>query len=77
MTKEGFHPIRGILSIKLSEKKKKILQKKYQQTTSVNQERHFDNLKGSPLGEILKEKEEWVFIIERFAALEWRNLLLR
>jgi hypothetical protein len=71
MLKDGFHPIRSILSIQFSDKKKK-LQKKIIQTTPANQEIQPDG----PLGEILKEKEEWIFIMERFAALEWKMLLL-
>ncbi len=74
---EGILPIRTVLSIKLSEKRREALLKKHQQITSVNQERLPESLEGGPLGVILKEKEEWVFIVERFAALDGKMLLLR
>jgi hypothetical protein len=65
-----------MLTIKLSEKKRKALEKKYQQQTAVDHERLPESQKGGLLGECLNEKEEWIFIIERFAALEWERLLL-
>ncbi len=64
--KEEFYPIRSMVSIKLSEKKRATLQNKLQQPSP----------KGGPLGERLKEKEEWVFILERFVALKGKVLLL-
>jgi hypothetical protein len=71
---EDFHPMRSMVSIQRSEKKRGAMQKKHHQPTLVNQP---ESHKGGLLGERLKEREEWVFFIERFAALEWKSLLLR
>jgi hypothetical protein len=62
-----------MVSIKLSGKKRAALSKQHHGPTSFNQP---EILKGDLLGEHLREKEEWVFIIERFAALKWKFLLL-
>ncbi len=68
--------MRSMLSIKHSEKKKEALDKKLQQQAAGTHERLTESQKGGFLGERLNEKEEWVFIFERFAALEWEILLL-